>query len=101
VDHKTAQIISITSVLNKLKQTEPESLILNFEESLDEILYDGSRTTTKDESVNHFAFAAFVPPGKHCIVIKDKDKYWYKNVLIEARDSLTLDFPAKKIKNKG
>jgi len=72
VDHNSAQIVSVSSILNKLKLTEPEALILNYDESLDEVLYNiGKSASQSDPAADCFAFAAFVPPGKHCIVVRD------------------------------
>jgi hypothetical protein len=66
VDHSSAAILSVTMVLNKLKQAEPEALILNYDASLDNQLKSKSQ-----EEEECFAFASFVPPGKHCIVVHD------------------------------
>jgi hypothetical protein len=51
---------TITKTLDKLKLAEPEALIYNLDVQEEASLYE-----------DHFAFAAFVPPGKHCIIIRD------------------------------
>jgi hypothetical protein len=68
-------------MLNKLKQAEPEALILNYDTSIDNSLYGNAQ----EEGTEVFAFAAFVPPGKHCIIVEDQGKYFYKNLIIQAR----------------
>jgi hypothetical protein len=80
-DHAKATIVSVSVMLNKLKQAEPEALILNYDASIDNSLYGNAQ----EEGTEVFAFAAFVPPGKHCIIVQDQGKYFYKNLIIQAR----------------
>ena len=76
---------SLLEILQKLKAVDPESIVLNYLASDDPNLDDKSSEVSQnveefsDEILYHYGnkrtdlyvFAAYVPPGKHCILVRD------------------------------
>lgn len=75
-------------LLQKLKKVDPDALILNFLESDDpniesdsSSLVSGSKLDDSSESEpkvensrsDLFVFAAYIPPGKHLLLLRDVD----------------------------
>jgi hypothetical protein len=82
-------------VLDKLKEFDPEAIVLNYDDALNRVFYNDSSLQR-----DCFVFAGFVPPGKHCVVIKDQDSYLYKNLLIEGREAPVIEPALRKVQGQ-
>ena len=81
----------LLELLQKLKKVDPDALILNFSQSDDPELEDDSAAASmrgeddeetkiagQKEREDYFVFAAFVPPGKHMLVLRDTGTFAHK-----------------------
>lgn len=86
---------TLLELMQKLKKVDPESLILNFKESDDPDLESEVESNLEDHRVgdnsddqsmnslakrrqDFFVFAAYIPPGKHLVLLRDVETKVYK-----------------------
>ena len=86
-------------VLQRLRKIDPDSLVLNFSECDNPDLASGSDSgsdssvTQNDDALiqqydknrkDLFIYSAYIPPGKHCIIVRDTGTKRYKKHEIDA-----------------
>ena len=85
--------INLLEILKNLRRVDPDSLVLNFVETDDPNLDDkggrgndsesnqsddGSATLLEMKRKDLFVYSTYLPPGKHCIIVRDTGTKNYK-----------------------
>ena len=89
----TSGKVNLLEILKNLRKVDPDSLVLNFLETEDLIIdnkggkgNDSESSKSDDEAANQsqmkrkdlFVYSTYLPPGKHCIIVRDTGTKEYK-----------------------